>query len=364
MKIVFFSNSSWSIYNFRKNLIKKLIKNGHEIIVLSSKDQSTIKLKNIGCSFFEIKIRNNQINILNDLVLIFKIKKILKKIKPDFIFNFTIKPLIYGTFIAGLLDIKTVNMMTGLGTIFIKKNYLTLIVIILYRISFINVYRVIFQNIDDKKLFNKLKIVNKKNSILSPGSGVDLNFFKFKKNIFKKKTKFLFLGRLLKEKGTLEFIKVVKKFNKLNLNCEFQIIGDIDIKNPASITVNQLNSFKKLKNSKYKNFNSDVKRYIKWANCVVLPSYREGTPRSLLEALSMGRPIITTNAVGCREVIVNHKNGFMVKTKDVDSLFDAIKYFHYLSLKKKIQMSKYSRKFVSNKFDENKVINIYEKILV
>ena len=239
MKIVFFSNSSWSIYNFRKNLIKKLIKNGHEIIVLSSKDQSTTKLKKIGCRFFEIKIKNNKINIFNDLVLLFRIKKILKKIQPNFILNFTIKPLIYGTFIAGLLNIKAVNMMTGLGTIFVKKNYLTLIVILLYRISFVNVYRVIFQNVDDKKFFNKLKIVNKKKSILSPGSGVDLNFFKFKKNIFKKKTKFLFLGRLLKEKGTLEFIKAVKKFNKLKLNCEFQIVGNIDKKNPASITLSE-----------------------------------------------------------------------------------------------------------------------------
>jgi UDP-N-acetylglucosamine:LPS N-acetylglucosamine transferase len=139
MKIVFFSNSSWSIYNFRKNLIKKLIKNGHQIIVLSSKDQSTIKLKKIGCRFFEIKIKNNKINIFKDLVLLFRIKKILKKIKPNFILNFTIKPLIYGTFVARLLNIKTVNMMTGLGTIFVKKTYLTLIVILLYRISFINV---------------------------------------------------------------------------------------------------------------------------------------------------------------------------------------------------------------------------------
>ena len=114
MKIVFFSNSSWSIYNFRKNLIKRLIKNGHQIIVLSSKDQSTIKLKKIGCSFFEIKIKNNKINIIKDLVLLFRIKKILKKIQPNFVLNFTIKPLIYGTFVARLLNIKTVNMMTGL----------------------------------------------------------------------------------------------------------------------------------------------------------------------------------------------------------------------------------------------------------
>jgi len=335
MKIVFFSNSSWSIYNFRKNLIKKLIKKGFSVYILSSKDKSTKKLKNLGCKFFEIKISNNSINILEDIILLFNIYKNLKKIDPDYILNFTIKPLIYGTFISNLINIKSICMMTGLGTIFTKKNYITLIVILLYKISYFNVYKVIFQNKDDKKKFLQLDITSEKKSILSPGSGVDLNHFSFKKNIIKKKTKFLFFGRLLKEKGIREFISVAKKVNQLKLDCEFQIVGNFDKNNPSSISENEIKEFKKYKNNKFADFKSDVRDVIKWSNCVVLPSYREGTPRGLLEALSIGRPIITTNAIGCREVIKHGKNGFKIKIKDANSLFLAIKLFHKQSKKKK-----------------------------
>ncbi len=363
MKIVFFSNSSWSIYNFRRDLIKKLIRNGNEVYILSSKDNSTKKLRNIGCKIVEIKILNNSINVFKDISLLLDIKKKLKEISPHYILNFTIKPLIYGTFVANLMNIKSICMMTGLGTIFIKKNLLTLLVIFMYKISFLKVYKVIFQNKDDKKLFINLGIVDNKKAVLSPGSGVDLNYFSFKKNIFTKKTKFLFFGRLLNEKGIREFIEVANNINKLKLNCEFKIVGNFDKKNPSSISENELKEYKKFRNNKFKNFQSDVRKIIKWSNCVVLPSYREGTPRGLLEALSVGRPIITTDAIGCREVIKNKKNGFKIKTKDVNSLFLAIKSFHKQSKKKKIEMSKYARKFVSKKFSIDKVVKIYEKIL-
>ena len=233
MKIVFFSNSSWSIYNFRRNLIKKLIHNGNKVFILSPKDESTTKLKNIGCNIVEIKMLNNSINILKDISLLLDIKKNLRKISPDYILNFTIKPLIYGTFVANLMNIKSICMMTGLGTIFIKKNFLTLLVIAMYKISFSKVYRVIFQNKDDKKLFINLGIVDNRKAILSPGSGVDLDYFSYKKNIFSKRTKFLFFGRLLNEKGIREFIEVANKINKLKLDCEFKIVGNFDKRTPS-----------------------------------------------------------------------------------------------------------------------------------
>ena len=217
MKIVFFSNSSWSIFNFRRNLIKKLIRDGNQVFILSPKDESTIKLKELGCKIFEIKMTNNSINIFRDFNLIFNIKKNLKKISPDYILNFTIKPLIYGTFIASIMNVKSICMMTGLGTIFIKKNFLTFLVIIMYKISFSNVYKVIFQNKDDKKKFIDLGIVSNQKAILSPGSGVDLKYFRYKKNTFTKKTKFLFFGRLLKEKGVREFIKAATKIHRNKL---------------------------------------------------------------------------------------------------------------------------------------------------
>ena len=363
MRIIFFSNSSWSIFNFRRNLIKNLINQNHEIFILSSKDSYTRLLKKMGCKFLKVKIQNNKINLLNDLLLLIKIKKIFSSIKPDYIFNFTIKPLIYGSFVAGLLNIKSVCMMTGLGTMFINKNWLTFIIIILYKISFRKVNKVIFQNKDDRNKFLNLKIINKKRSILSPGSGIDINFFKFKLNKFSKKTKFLLFGRLLKEKGVIEFIKASKIIHKEKLNCDFKIAGNIDKFNSSSVSKKDLKYFLKNKNNTNEKFQYDVRKILNWSNCVVLPSYREGTPRGLLEALSVGRPIITTNAVGCREVVLNNKNGFTSKVKNVNSLYKVIKKFHLLNSENKKKMSFFARFFVVKKFNDQKVIRIYNSII-
>jgi len=161
----------------------------------------------------------------------------------------------------------------------------------------------------------------------------------------------------------LEFVKAAKKINSEKINCKFKIVGSIDEKNPSSINKELIKEFLKNKNNSFNNFSNDIRKFIYWSNCVVLPSYREGTPRGLLEALSIGRPIITSNAVGCREVILNNKNGFITKIKDIDSVYLAFKKFHNLDLSSKVAMSKYSRKFVSKNFDEKKVISIYEKIL-
>ena len=162
MKIAFFSNSSWSIYNFRRNLIKKLIFLKHEVIVISSKDDYTENLMKMGCTFVNIDLNNNKINLLKEIFILIKLFYIFIKIKPDALFNFTIKPLIYGTFLASLCSIKSVNMITGLGTVFIKYNFLTKIIIFFYKIAFKKAHIVFFQNKDDLKLFIDNKIIKKK----------------------------------------------------------------------------------------------------------------------------------------------------------------------------------------------------------
>ena len=179
MKIAIFSNSSWSIYNFRRNLIKKLFELKHRIIIISSKDAFTSKLTKMGCEFVNIDLKNNKIYLLSEIFLLVKIIYIFFKIKPDCLLNYTIKPLIYGTFLANFFSIKVINMITGLGTIFIKNNYLTKIVIFFYRISFKKVKVVFFQNKDDLKIFIDNQVIPKKKAILIPGSGVDLKFYKF-----------------------------------------------------------------------------------------------------------------------------------------------------------------------------------------
>lgn len=358
MKIAIFSNSSWSIYNFRRNLIKKLIDLKHRIIIISSKDAFTSKLTKMGCEFVNIDLKNNKIYLLSEIFLLVKIIYIFFKIKPDCLLNYTIKPLIYGTFLANFFSIKVINMITGLGTIFIKNNYLTKIVIFFYRISFKKVKVVFFQNKDDLKIFIDNQIIPKKKAILIPGSGVDLKFYKFFRLKKKKKLRFILISRMLIEKGIVEYLEAASKFSKKN-NCEFYLLGPIIENNSSSISKELIHKFVKQKTIKYITFVKNINKHIKNADCVVLPSYREGTPRSLLEACSIGRPIITTNAPGCKNVIRNNFNGFKCFPRSANSLFIAMKKFLNLTHKQRKQMSLNARKFVKLNFDEKLVIKKY-----
>ena len=359
MKIIFFSNSCWSVQNFRVNLIKKLLKN-HEVIILAPFDGYQKKLINLGCKVINIKIVNNKVVFFSDLILIFKIFKILFDLKKDSILlNFTIKPLIFGTFVSRLLKIPSICMITGLGTVFMKKNLLTFFVLFLYRIAFKNVFHVFFQNKDDKKIFLKHKIINRKNFSLIPGSGVDLKKFSYKKYNKSTHTTFLLVARLLKEKGIIEYINAGKLIKKKKINIKLNLVGSFIEDNKSSINKKIIFEAHKNNEINYLGFFNDVRPQIKKADCMVLPSYREGTPRSLLEGASMGRPIITTNAVGCREVLINKKNGFFCKIMNYSSLYLALIKFHKLSFNNKKKMSINSRNMVNLLFDEKKVISAY-----
>jgi len=362
MKIVLFSNSSWSIYNFRGNLIKKLLKNKHQIIILSSRDKFTDKLKKLGCKFIEIKLNNNKIYPLAEFTIILKIIYIFFKIKPDLILNFTIKPLIYGSFAANILSIYVINMITGLGTIFIKNNFLTKLVIKIYRVAFYNVNHVFFQNTDDQNIFFKNKIILKKKADLIPGSGVDLKYFKFYPLKKKQKTRFILISRILIEKGVIEYLNAAKKIIE-SYDCEFILVGSIAENNSSSISKIIIDDYVKKGIIKYYGFSNNVKKYINHSDCVVLPSYREGTPRILLEACSMGRPIITTNVPGCKNVVINGYNGFICSARSEISLKKSLLKFLDLNYNEKKKMSFNARKLVEMKYDEKFVIQKYlEKI--
>ena len=367
MKIVFFSNSCWSVYNFRRNIIIDLIKNGNKIIVISQKDKFSFKLRKLGCKVIFIKFENNTINLFKEFLTLIRLFFILKKIKPNILLNFTIKPLIFGSYISGILGIRTINMITGLGTNFVTYNYLSKIILFLYKIAFKKVDHIFFQNKDDLNLFLKNKLIKKKKTSIIPGSGVSLTYFAYKKAKFNKTIKFVMISRILLEKGVWEYLNAAKKILKKGFICKFKLIGPIIDNNRSAISKNHIK--RKIKNYpiKYLGNIEDVRPFIQEANCVVLPSYREGTPRSLLESLSIGRPIITSDATGCKNVVKHGYNGFKCKVKNTNSLFNAMKKFILLSKKQKMQMSKNARILAEKKFNEQIVIKyylnkIYEKI--
>ena len=365
MKIIISANSSWNILNFRKNLIKFFLKDNKDLIVLSKKDSSLKELRKIKVKFLEIPINRNSFSPVDDLRLLFNFFKIFYNEKPDLFLGFTHKINIYGGFASKILNIKSIINVTGLGTAFIKKNIFRSVVIFFYKFALGKKNISFFQNKDDRNLFLRNKLVKKNNSFLVPGSGIDLKKYNISKKKLKKKSiNFLFIGRLIKDKGILEFIEAAKEIKKnKKLNVSFSVIGSIDNQNSSSITYDDYLNFKNMKILNFLGEKKNIKAYLSKTDCVVLPSYREGLPRVLLESSAMSLPAITTNVPGCREVIKDGYNGFLCKARNKNSLLKAIYKFLKLNYKKRLIMGRNSRKKAENYFNEIIVFEKYKKII-
>jgi glycosyltransferase involved in cell wall biosynthesis len=363
-KIILSSNSSWNIYNFRIPLIEELNKT-FEVLIVSGDDLYTKKLKNLGYKVVNINISESGTSIFADLLLIIQYYKILNKYKPDYFFGFTIKPNIYFNISSFFSKVKNINTITGLGTAFLNNNYLNFFITKLYKFSLIKSQYVIFQNSDDLSLFiNKKIILNSKAKIIN-GSGVDINFFKFTINHLNKPKnyQFLYIGRLIFDKGLKELIEAIVNIKKRYPQIKFNFIGSFSSKNLSSINKEYVYQLNKKKLINYIGYKEDVRKDIENSNCVILPSYREGLPKSLLEAASMGRPIIASNVPGCKEIVIDKYNGFLCKVKDSIDLEKKILDFINLDKKKIIEMGINSRKLVENKFQQNIIMKSYLNLI-
>lgn len=367
MKVAVISSFDHSLINFRLDLIKDLQNNGCDVHVVAPffNENNKNKLKNYNIKTFEINFYRTKINPLLDLILIFKFYFFFKKHKFDIIFLYTAKPVIYGSIAGNLANIKSINsLITGLGHFFISKKIFSIfiknILIILYKFSLSKNKNIIFQNNDDKNKFIDLNIINKKNNYKNihvvNGSGVNIDFFY--EMPLSNKISFLLVSRLLKEKGILEYIDACKQISKKYDNIIFYMAGWME-NHLDSISKSDLKKVYDINNFKFLGKIDDVRESFKKSNIVVLPSYREGLPRIIIEAMSCGRPIITTNVPGCRETVINEKNGFLIKHKSSQSLVIAMEKF-IKNPKIIYKMGKESRKLVEEKFDV-KLIN--EKLL-
>lgn len=360
-KIILNANNGFVIYNFRYNLMKKLEENGYTIICMAGKDGSIEEIMNNDWKFIDSNLDRRGTNIFNDLKLFFFYLKIFRKEKPKYILNFTIKPNIYGTLAAKLVGIPVINNVTGLGDIFDKDNLTSKIVKLLYKISFKYPKKVFFQNDDDLKVFLDNKLINKKICGRLPGSGVDIEKFVPQK-IEKKddKIRFLFLGRISNKKG----VKIVNEVSKILTpkypNIEFQLLGKVYTDEEGHISKEELGNWEKESNIRYLGTSKDVRNEIKQADCIIFPSfYREGVPRSLIEAAAMEKPILTTNNVGCRDIVEDGYNGYLAKPNDVESMAKIVEKFLTLTNEERSKLGKNGRKKVIEEFDEKIVINKY-----
>ena len=365
MKTLIFSNSIWNIYNFRLELIKEISKKNDVIIYCNLKKNFNIKrydfpkkiqIKNI---FFSSK----STNFFENFKLIYKILKIIKKERPDNIFSFTLKPNIFCGLISYIYKFSFFPTLSGLGTAYNKGGFFFIIIKHLMKISFKNTKKIFTHNTYEKFLLTKLGF-NKKKIIQVNGSGIDFN--KFKKLNFKKKlpnNNFLYLGRLISDKGINELIDAFKMLEK-KINCKLTLAVIIDNDNASAIDLKILRAQTLTKNISIKINVKNVKKLIKTHDCMVLPSYSEGMSRAIMEAASLGRPIICSNIYGCKEMVKSGFNGFLVEPRSVKSLYLAILKFSNLNFKDKTKFGSNSRLILKKKgFHQKDVIIKYIKEL-
>jgi len=363
MKIGIVINTSWNVYNFRSGLIQSFIKSNHEVVAIAPEDGYAEKLKDLGCKFVGVEVDSKGSNPFNDLGLIWKLYTIYRREKLDVVLHYTIKPNIYGSIAAKMLGIPSINNVTGLGTVFIRHNLTSKIAHHLYRWAFNFPETVFFQNEDDRKLFVERKLVRPEIADVLPGSGIDLS--RFLPTEFKKNATFTFLviSRVLYDKGILEYIDAIRLLRAQGIRAKFQLLGKIETERGLGVPREQINAWVKEGLIEYLGTVSDVIPVIQLADCVILPSYREGTPRTLLEAASLGKPIIATDVPGCRDTVEHGFNGFLCKVKDPQDLADKMKQIMHVGDTTLRQMGTNSRQLAVERFDQNIVIGKYQRAL-
>ena len=359
MKVIISINTTWNIFNFRVGLIKTLQSQGYQVFALAPMDEYVKRLEEIGVQHIPIKLDQKGINPFKDLNLIRQYYTIFKSIRPDLILSYTIKPNIYGNLAARRLKIPTINNISGLGTLFINSNISSYVGKLLYKIGLSSSKHVFFQNQDDKDLFIQSRFTSDKNSSLIPGSGVNIKHFKSSR-ITNKGKRFLFSGRLIGDKGIFEYLEaaiiVLKKFPDV----EFLLAGELGVNNKTAISEDNLNGYiEKSSQFKYLGKSDNMLELLKTIDVMVLPSYREGLSKSLLEANAMKIPIITSDVPGCRDIVTHGYNGFLCKVKSVDSLARSIEEMIEITEETRHEMGLNGRIRIKQFFSEEKVINHY-----
>lgn len=366
-----------SLLNFRGPLLRELLAKKLQVHVaapdLPANSKIRKELEHMGIHVHLVALKRTGMNPLTDIVTVFNLWHLMYRIKPDFSLCYTIKPVVYGNIAAWLAGVpKRFALITGLGYAFMgnakERFWLKKIVLFLYRIALSKVHKVFFQNPDDESLFYSLGVIKSsdRKTVVVNGSGVDINSFMVVG--MPKTKKFLLIARLLGDKGIREYVKAASRVRQHHPDVHFGLVGWID-ENPNAISESELQRWIKAGDVQFYGHLADVRPVIAESSIYVLPSYCEGTPHTVLEAMAMGRPIITTDAPGCRQTVIDGENGFLVPVKAIDELTAAmLKFIEKPDLI--VRMGSRSRKIVEEKYDVNKVnqhmlkeMGLYDKTL-
>ena len=359
-KVIYFISEDWAFLNHRLELAKKIQKKGYKIILVTNVTHYKNLIEKEKIEVIPIKIERGSLNVRKSIRTIYKLSKIFKKINPDIVHNFGLRQIVHGNISAQLAGInKTFNSIIGLGSAFISGNFvLKFFITNLLRFTlFFKSSQTLVQNKDDYIFFKKKVWIREKNLHFNTASGINLNKYKISKEP-RGKIIFLFASRILKDKGIMELIEASKKLSKITKNFELYIAGNIDSQNPSSVSLEEIKSWEAFNYLKYLGHVNNMDELYKKIHVAVLPSYREGLPKGLLEAAACGKPIIATNVTGCRDIVVDGKNGILVNSKDSDDLFLAMKKM-VQNKKIRLSMSKKGRNFIKKNFSiDNTVKNL------
>ena len=351
MKIIIFTNNDIGLYKFRSELIDELLKENEVTLALPYGEYVDL-FKKRGCLFFDTPIERRGINPITDLRLLKKYYSFLKKEKPDLVITYTIKPNIYGGVACRLLKIPYAVNITGLGTSFQNKSLLRILVKFMYRVALKKAKTVFFENKGNLLFLINEKIVKEEQTCLLNGAGVNVEYYmlaEYPEN--KRITRFLFVGRVMKEKGIEELFYALKKLRQKGVECDLDILGYYEENYEETIK-----NYEKDGWLHYHGFHKDVRPFIKQAHCFVLPSWHEGMANTNLECAAMGRPVITSNIHGCMEAVEDGVSGYLFECKNVDSLYEKMKLFTELSYEQRKNMGLAGRKRMEEIFDKKKVV--------
>lgn len=362
--VVISINTAWNIANFRGGLIRGLQADGFEVVCAAPPDAHVARLVDMGCRFEPIEMDNKGVNPFGDLQVLRRYRRLLARVRPSVYLGYTIKPNVYGTLAARSLAIPVINNVSGLGTAFIRQNWLTHIAKVLYKASIGRSERVFFQNEDDRSLFVGLGLVDRGRTALVPGSGIDLGHFRPVDGAqgaagSDAGFRFLMIARLVHDKGVREFVDAARLLRQQRPQVRCQLLGFLDVENRTAVTRAEVNQWVSDGIVEYLGSADDVRPYIAASDCVVLPSYREGTPRTLLEAAAMGKPLVATNVPGCREVVQDGLNGLLCEARSAEDLARKMIDIVDLDPQRRSDMGRASRAKVEREFDEALVVDAY-----
>lgn len=352
-------NASWNVINFRRGLVEALREQGWRVVALTPNDEWSGHLAGIGVEHVPIAIDSLGSSPVRDLALLWRYRRTLQDLKPDIFLGYTAKPNVWGSLAAHSLGIPVINNISGLGTAFVEPGPLRRILTWLYRLALRRSAVVFFQNPEDRDLFLAEGLVRRENARLLPGSGVDLERFRQPDTGPPGPFAFLLIGRLLWQKGIREYAEAARIVRRKWPDVRFRLLGFLDAPNRSAVAREQVEAWEAEGLIDYLGSTDDVRPHLAAAGCVVLPSWREGLPRSLLEGAAMTRPLIATDVPGCRHIVDHEVNGLLCAPRDAEALARAMERLLEMDEEARAAMGASGRARVERDFAESRVTDAY-----